>query len=341
MKLKSTRLKLTPGTIISLIVLGLAVLCALFPQLFTSQDPNQGGDTTALLQPSFQHWFGTDAVGRDLYTRVVYGARQSLLGALLAVLFGLIVGTVLGIIAGVRRGWVDAIIMRIVDVLLSIPGLLLSLSVIIVLGHGIFNAAIAVGITSVATFARLARSQVLSVAGSDFVEAAYGSGATQAQVLLRHVLPNSLTPVLALAALQFGTAILQLSILGFLGYGAPPPTPEWGLIIAEGRNFVATAWWLTVLPGLVVSALPEREEREAELVGADGQLVGTVGGGAIEHALVTNPQVADCAVFGIPDEEFGEQICAYVEPLPGTALDATAVRAFLGEHLARYVDASA
>ena len=121
MKLKSTRLKLTPGTIISLIVLGLAVLCALFPQLFTSQDPNQGGDTTALLQPSFQHWFGTDAVGRDLYTRVVYGARQSLLGALLAVLFGLIVGTILGIIAGVRRGWVDAVIMRIVDVLLSIP----------------------------------------------------------------------------------------------------------------------------------------------------------------------------------------------------------------------------
>ena len=151
MKLKSTQLKLTPGTILSLIVLGMAVLCALFPQLFTSQDPNQGGDTTALLQPSFQHWFGTDAVGRDLYTRVVYGARQSLLGALLAVLFGLIVGTILGIIAGVRRGWVDAVIMRIVDVLLSIPGLLLSLSVIIVLGHGIFNAAIAVGITSVAT----------------------------------------------------------------------------------------------------------------------------------------------------------------------------------------------
>ena len=255
MKLKSTQLKLTPGTILSLIVLGLAVLCALFPQLFTSQDPNQGGDTTALLQPSFQHWFGTDAVGRDLYTRVVYGARQSLLGALLAVLFGLIVGTILGIIAGVRRGWVDAVIMRVVDVLLSIPGLLLSLSVIIVLGHGIFNAAIAVGITSVATFARLARSQVLSVAGSDFVEAAYGSGGSSFQVLVRHILPNSLTAVFAVAALQFGLAILQLATLGFLGYGAPPPTPEWGLLISESRDYIATAGWLTIAPGLVIVAV--------------------------------------------------------------------------------------
>ena len=119
MQLKPAQLKVRPGTAISLIVLGLAVLCALVPQLFTSQDPNQGGDTTALLAPSF-HWFGTDAVGRDLYTRVVYGARQSLLGALLAVLFGLVVGTLLGVIAGVNKGWLDAAIMRVVDVLLSI-----------------------------------------------------------------------------------------------------------------------------------------------------------------------------------------------------------------------------
>lgn len=255
MQLKPAQLKVRPGTAISLIVLGLAVLCALVPQLFTSQDPNQGGDTTALLAPSFQHWFGTDAVGRDLYTRVVYGARQSLLGALLAVLFGLVVGTLLGVIAGVNKGWLDAAIMRVVDVLLSIPALLLSLSVIIVLGHGIFNAAIAVGVTSVATFARLARSQVLSVAGADFVEAAYGSGGTPLQVLMRHILPNSLTSVSAVAALQFGLAILQLATLGFLGYGAPPPTPEWGLLISESRDYIATAGWLTLAPGLVIVAV--------------------------------------------------------------------------------------
>ena len=120
---------------------------------------------------------------------------------------------------------------------------------------GIFNAAIAVGITSVATFARLARSQVLSVAGSDFVEAAYGSGGSSFQVLVRHILPNSLTAVFAVAALQFGLAILQLATLGFLGYGAPPPTPEWGLLISESRDYIATAGWLTIAPGIVIVAV--------------------------------------------------------------------------------------
>lgn len=142
--------------------------------------------------------------------------------------------------------------MRIVDVLLAIPSLLLSLSVIVLLGYGTVNVAIAVGITSIAAFARLSRSQVVQVSRSDFVEAAYGSGGSFGTVLWRHILPNSLTPVLALAALQFGSAILQISTLGFLGYGAPPPTPEWGLMIAESRDFVATAWWLTTLPGLVL-----------------------------------------------------------------------------------------
>lgn len=243
-----------PATLIAAVVLGLAVLMALVPALFTSHDPFSGEDV-ALLGPSAQHWFGTDSVGRDLYSRVVYGARETLLGALIAVLVGLVAGTLIGLLAGARRGWVDTVLMRLVDVLLSIPALLLSLSVIILLGYGTMNAAIAVGVTSVATFARLARSQVMSVAGSDFVEAAYGSGGTQTQVLFRHILPNSLTPVLALAALQFGSAILQLSVLGFLGYGAPPPTPEWGLLISDARDYMATSWWLTVLPGLVIIAV--------------------------------------------------------------------------------------
>lgn len=241
----------SPGVVLSIIVLGLAVLAALVPGLFTGHSP-YSGETVALLPPSGEHWFGTDSVGRDLYARVVYGARQTLLGALIAVLVGIVFGTLLGLLAGSLRGWVDTAIMRLVDVLLSVPALLLSLAVIILLGYGTINAAIAVGITSVATFARMARSQVISVAGADFVEAAYGSGGTRSQVLLRHILPNSLTPVLALAALQFGSAILQLSVLGFLGYGAPPPTPEWGLLIADARDYMATAWWLTVLPGLVI-----------------------------------------------------------------------------------------
>lgn len=243
-----------PASVISIIILAVAFLAAFFPGLFTSSDPYAGTDV-ALLSPSSQHWFGTDAVGRDLYARVVYGARQSLLGALIAVAVGFVVGTLLGLIAGSLRGWVDTVIMRIVDVLLSMPGILLSLSIIIVLGFGSLQASVAVGATSIATFARLARSQVISVAGAEYIEAAYGSGATPAKVMFRHILPNSLTPVIALATLQFGSAILQLSILGFLGYGAPAPIPEWGLIIAEGRDFMATAWWLIILPGLAIVAV--------------------------------------------------------------------------------------
>ncbi|WP_018024436.1 ABC transporter permease [Corynebacterium ulceribovis] len=244
----------TVPTILSAIIIALTVLATAAPQLFTSGDPAVGVDN-ALLTPSADHWFGTDSVGRDLYTRVVYGTRQSVLGALLAVTVGALVGTLIGLIAGTSRGLLDTILMRLTDVMLSIPALLLSLSVIVIVGFGTLNAAIAVGVTSIAMFTRLVRSQVLSVSRSDYVEAAYGSGGTRSTVLWRHILPNSLTPVLATAALQFGNAVLQLSVLGFLGYGAPPPTPEWGLIIAEGRDFIATSWWLSILPGVVIVAV--------------------------------------------------------------------------------------
>lgn len=247
-----------PAYAIASLFLLIALLWAFFPFLFTSYDPTVG-TSQGLLAPSAEHFFGTDAVGRDVFSRVVWGTRQSLFGALLAILVGIVFGSLIGVIAGTVHGgkfsWVDSVLMRIVDVFLSIPALLLALSIIIVLGFGTINAAIAVGITSIATFARLSRSQVLGVARSEYVEAAYGSGATFFQVLFRHILPNSLNAVLALAALQFGSAILQLSILGFLGYGAPPPTPEWGLIIADSRDFIATAWWLTVLPGVVIIAV--------------------------------------------------------------------------------------
>ena len=259
-----------PGTIIAIVVLAVALLWALVPGVFATHDPYKGTDV-ALLAPSSQHFFGTDAVGRDLFSRVVFGARQSLLGALIAVAVGLVLGTLIGLIAGTQRGWVETVLMRFVDVLLAIPGILLSLSIIIVTGFGSLQAAFAVGMTSVATFARLARSQVIQIANAEFVEAAYGSGATQAQVLVRHVLPNSLTPVLALAALQFGSAILQLSILGFLGYGAPPPVPEWGLLIAEGRDFMATAWWLILLPGLAIVATVMSANRLSEAIRSEGE----------------------------------------------------------------------
>ncbi|MDA3644146.1 ABC transporter permease [Saccharopolyspora indica] len=241
-----------PGTALAFAVIAIALLWALVPSLFTSVSPTETA-APALRPPSAEHWFGTDSTGRDVFARVVHGASHSISGALIAVLVGLTIGTAVGVTAGAIGRIVDDVLMRLVDVLLAIPTLLLSLSVVIVLGFGTTNAAIAVGVTSVAVFARLARSSVIGVRVTEYVEAGYGSGGSFLGVLWRHILPNSITPVIALAALQFGSAILQISTLGFLGYGAPPPTPEWGLLIAEGRDYLATAWWLTALPGLVVA----------------------------------------------------------------------------------------
>jgi peptide/nickel transport system permease protein len=263
------RAALRPGVLVPLLILLIALAWAIAPGLFTSVSPTaQVG--AALQGPSAEHWFGTDATGRDMYSRVVFGASQSITAALIAVSVGLVFGSLIGVTAGATGGRVDEALMRLVDVLLAIPTLLLSLSIVILLGFGTANAAIAVGVTSVAVFARLSRSQVVSVRASEFVEAAYGSGGTFWSVLWRHVLPNSLTPVIALAALQLGSAILQISTLGFLGYGAPPPTPEWGLLIAEGRNYVATAWWLTTLPGIVVAVVVIATNRLSQAINAGG-----------------------------------------------------------------------
>ncbi len=244
--------RVRPGLVLAWLVVAVVALWAVAPGLFTGYSGTDGVAGQQLRAPSAAHFLGTDQLGRDVFARIVYGAVNSLAGAVVAVAVGLAVGTTLGVVAGALGGVVDAAVMRAVDVLLSIPSLLLSLSIIVLLGFGTVHAAIAVGIGAIASFARLVRSEVVRVRGLDYVEAAYGSGGTVRAVLWRHVLPNSLTPVVAFAALQFGSAILSISTLGFLGYGAPPPTPEWGLLIAEGRNYISTAWWLTTFPGVVV-----------------------------------------------------------------------------------------
>ena len=247
------RLKRVPVSLmLSWAVVAIVLLWAALPQLFTGYSGTEGVPGEQLRAPSLEHVLGTDGLGRDVYARIVYGARYSLSGAFVAVTVGLLIGTLLGLIAGSRDGWSDAAIMRLVDSLLAVPSLLLSLSIIVLLGFGTINVAIAVGAVAVARFARLARSEVMRVRRSEYVEAAFGSGGTFWAVLRRHILPNSLTSVIALAALQFGSAILSISTLGFLGYGAPPPTPEWGLLIAEGRNYLSRAWWLTAAPGFIV-----------------------------------------------------------------------------------------
>ncbi len=253
LRLTGTR-RIRFGLVLAIIIVVTALAFVVMPQLFTSYSPiDEVGEHMSA--PNMQHWLGTDELGRDLYARIVYGAVHSLTGALAAVLFGFVVGGLLGLVSGSAGSFIDLVIMRFVDVLLAIPSLLLSLSIITLLGFGSVQVALAVGVTSVAGFARLSRAEVARIKNLEYIEAAYGSGATFIKVLYRHILPNALYTIVGYAALQFGHALLQIATLGFLGYGVQPPTPEWGLLIAEGRNYIATGWWLTVMPGIFVIVL--------------------------------------------------------------------------------------
>jgi peptide/nickel transport system permease protein len=244
-----------PGLILSVLVLLLVLCWALAPGLFTGQNPTEGVDLQRFRGPSWHHLFGTDQLGRDVYSRVVHGASLSLRAAIAAIVMAFVAGAVLGLVAGFFGGWFDTVIMRLVDVTLSIPPVLLSLTVISALGFGTLNVAIAVGITSVAGFTRLMRAEVLRVRTAVHVEAAVMCGARWWRILPRYILPSAIGPVLALAALDFGLVVLAVSSLSFLGYGEPPPAPEWGALVSDGRNYLAIAWWLTTLPGLTVAAV--------------------------------------------------------------------------------------
>lgn len=244
-----------PGLVLSVLVLALVILWALVPQAFTQWPPDTGVPSSRLQPPSAEHWFGTDSLGRDLFSRVVHGSATSLAATAVAVAVGLVAGSALGLLAGSIRAWVDDAIMRVMDVLLAIPSLLLSLALITVLGFGTINIAIAVGIASVANFARIMRAETLRVSTAVYVEAARSSGVRWHSILLRHVLPNAAGPVLALSALEFGMAVLSISSLSFLGFGAPPPSAEWGSLVAGGRDYLVAAWWLVTLPGVVIAAV--------------------------------------------------------------------------------------
>lgn len=237
------------------LVILLALGFAFFPTLFTSLDPYATQTAMRLQPPSLAAWFGTDYLGRDLYARVVHGAALSLKATVIAVSIGLFAGSLLGLVAGFAGGRTEDALMRVIDVLLAVPGLLLSLTIMTVLGFGTVNVAIAVGISTIATFARVMRAEVLRVKSNLYVEAAMASGVRWRTNLFRHILPNAAGPVLALAGLEFGSAILSVSSLSFLGFGAPPPAPEWGSLVAEGRDYLASSWWLTAMPGLVVVAV--------------------------------------------------------------------------------------
>jgi peptide/nickel transport system permease protein len=231
------------------------LVSAFLPSVFTSWGPYDTYPESAALPPGAEHLFGTDIYGRDLWSRVLHGSALTIKATLLALGIAAVAGLTVGVISGFFGGRIDAVLMRIVDVLLAIPGLLLALSIVTALGYGTLPVAIAVGIGIVPGFARTTRAEVLRVKTLPYVEAARAGGASWGRVLVRHILPNSWGPVAVLTVLDAGVAILAIASLSFLGFGAAPPAAEWGTLISDGRNYLVTAWWLSLLPGLFVAVL--------------------------------------------------------------------------------------
>ena len=239
---------ITAGGMIALLI----VLIALAAPLLAPYPPDATHPEMALQAPSLHHLFGTDQVGRDVFSRVIYGARVSPLVALLVLAFACAVGIPLGVLAGYFGGAGDEVIMRVTDIFLAFPSLLLALAFAAVLPPSLTSLTIAITITWWPWYARLVRGQAASVAGRPYVEACRALGIPSWRILLRHVLPNSVTPVIVQVSLDFGGVILTASALSFLGLGAQDPTPDWGLMVAEGENYFTTQWWLVTFPGLAI-----------------------------------------------------------------------------------------
>jgi len=234
------------------VVLALLILLAIFAPLLSSYDPTAVALRTRLQPPSASHFFGTDEFGRDILTRVFYGARISLPVGLIALAIGLSLGTLVGLIAGFYGKVVDAVLMWVVDVLLAFPGLLLALLVVAILGVDLRNVMIAVGVSMIPRFARLVRGTVLSAKENLYVDAARTVGVPEHRILVQHVLPNIISPVIILGTLSLGATILTAAGLSFVGLGAKPPSPEWGAMIAEGRQFLQHQWWVGTFPGVAI-----------------------------------------------------------------------------------------
>lgn len=238
---------------VSFAVVVIVLSWSVLPGVFTSQDPTNGVPADKFLGPSFAHWFGTDHLGRDLFSRVVHGTASSVSSALIAVGIAVVVGGLFGLVAGFIGGWTDTVLARLVDVLLSIPEFLLAVVVVSALGFETINAAIATGVSAVGVFARVMRAEVLKTRRAVFVEASYLQGGSRWHILLRHVLPNASRSLLSLAVLQFGYSILLIAGLAFLGFGDPPPASDWGLLVSVGKDY-PLAPWLVYAPALVMIA---------------------------------------------------------------------------------------
>lgn len=231
------------------ILLLILVFMSYSASLITDFDPNKNAPSQALQRPSAEHLMGTDHVGRDTFTRFLYGGQLSLRVGLVGITIGALIGITLGLISGYFGGWLDAFISWFTDVLMAFPDILLALAIIAILGPGIRNAMLAIGIAFVPSFMRLTRSSVLSLREMTYVEAAKALGSSDARILITHILPNSIRTLLVLITLGIGSSILAGAALNFLGLGAEPPTAEWGAMLNAGMKYVRQAWWLTFFPG--------------------------------------------------------------------------------------------
>lgn len=244
-----------PGSRTGLAVFALICLLVAFAPWIAPIQPDKMDFAHSLEGPTQRHIMGTDQYGRDIFSRIAHGGRISLFAGLAAVLLGGVVGSVIGLISGYAGGAVDDVVMRVVDLLLTFPGLLLALMVMAVLGPGLTQTVTAVGVTFIAIFARVVRSTTLRIRRLAFVEAADALGHSWFRVLARHVLPNALPAALSTAAITFSWAVLSVSSLSFIGLGVKPPNPEWGAMLSEARSYAASAWWAAVFPGVFITLL--------------------------------------------------------------------------------------
>jgi peptide/nickel transport system permease protein len=246
------RLGRNPGAVAGAVVLTVIVLLAVLAPVVAPYDPIEQDSQAIRARPSREHLFGADTFGRDVFSRVLYGGRQSLPVGLVAVGIAAVIGVAFGLLAGYRGGWIDSVIMRAVDMMLAFPGILLAMALVAILGTSLFNLMLAVGIASIPEYTRVVRGSVLSVREMEYVTAARVSGARDRAVMLRHILPNVLPPIIVLATLGIAGAIILGSTLSFLGLGIQPPTAEWGNMLSDGRSMLRHFWWVSLFPGLAI-----------------------------------------------------------------------------------------
>ncbi|HEX7101825.1 MAG TPA: nickel transporter permease [Nitrolancea sp.] len=241
------------GGVVGAVILLILFLVAIFAPIIAPYDPIKITGADALQGPSAKHLMGTDNFGRDILSRVVFGARLSLRMGFIAIAIAAVIGTLIGLVAGSYGGWIESLLMRFVDALMAFPGILLALAVTAMLGPGLTNSMIAVGISFIPSFARLVRSSALQVKEMTYIEAARSIGCGTPHIIRKHIFPNVLTPIIVLSTLGVASAILIGAALSFLGLGAQPPSAEWGIMLAEGRQFMRTAWWIMAFPGLAIT----------------------------------------------------------------------------------------